>query len=627
MSEKENIDPLLTISFKCPIHKSEIGGVCGDFLCQNNIHMKCIKCVSDPNSCLKQKNHKFVSIIEFFDKFYNEEYFKLKTDYQTCKYVNNAENYARNTEILINTFNNKRENMLKNFEENFDKYIKEVNEFKENYINYYNNFMNEKIDKLKQSLLNINFITNYDTFEGFDENLLKFKMSKMPFKTLNDTFNEMKKTIINLQRNAHLEDTKLVENLINLKDEEIMNFSNKKFIDLNNILNNTLNELKEEINKKMYQSNLIKITPLENLKKICDTSIDYSTNSNFLDKKFCLYESDNKIFLAYPSSLHQIKIENFSENINRTEEILMHTSNEKLYLNTNVNQRDHLLYFKLCGHISKINDIKFYKDSLNNLEYLISSSDDHSIKIWNISNLNNYINKPEKYYENNINVKTLIGHKNKIKSMEIFFDKNTQNSLIFSLSENDKIKIWDLKTGELFKELYDRTSEIKGTFEDYILPIEINGINYLFTFNDEKKIIKIWNINQEIVINTIKYIHNSKIVQILYHNNLNKLFVFDKDSSCAVLEFNDGKVLQIKNMLLKNFDTERIGTFFWEDNLIIIYCKNGRIYEYNLDETRFIDKLRIIDGNISYMIKYYDNFNNRKLLICHCEDQHIKIYG
>ena len=626
MSEEENIDPLLTISFKCPIHKSEIGGLCGDFLCQNNIHMKCIKCVSDPNSCLKQKNHKFVSIIEFFDKFYNEEYFKLKTDYQTCKYINNAVDYARNTEILINNFNNKRENMIKNFEENINKYINEVNEFKDNYINYYNNFMDEKIDKLKQSLLNINFIINYDSLEGFDEKLLKFKMSKMPFNTLNETFNVMKKTIINLKRNSHLEDTKLIEKLINLKDEEIINYSNNKFNELNNLLNNTLNDLKEEINKKMYQSKLENITPLDNLKKIYDTSIDYSTNNNFLDKKFCLYESQNKIFLAYPSSLNQIKIENFTENINKLEEALMHTSNDKLYLDTNVNQRDHLLYFKLNGHIAKIRDIIYYKDPSNNIEYLISSSDDHSIKIWNISNLNNYLNNPEKYYDNN-NIKTLIGHKSKIKSINLFYDKNIQNSVIISLSENDKIKIWDINKGELIKELYDRTSEIKGTFEDYILPIEINGINYLFSVNDEKKIIKIWNINKEIVINTIKYINNSKIIQILYHNISNKLFIFDKDSSCAVLEFNEGKVLQIKNMLLKNFDTERNGAFFWEDNLIIIYNKNGRIYEYNLDENRFIDKLRIIEGNISYMTKYYDNLNNRKILICHCEDQHIKIFG
>ena len=304
----------------------------------------------------------------------------------------------------------------------------------------------------------------------------------------------------------------------------------------------------------------------------------------------------------------------------------MHTSNEKLYLNTNVNQRDHLLYFKLNGHYAKIKDIKYYKDPLNNIEYLISCSDDHSIKIWNISNLNNYLKNPEKYYDDN-NIKTLIGHKNKVKSIKIFFDKNIQNSVIFSLSENDKIKIWDINKGELIKELYDRTSEIKGTFEDYILPIEINGINYLFSVNDEKKIIKIWNINKEIVINTIKYINNSKIIQILYHNISNKLFIFDKDSSCAVLEFNEGKVLQIKNMLLKNFDSERNGAFFWEDNLIIIYNKNGRVYEYNLDETRFIDKLRIIEGNISYMTKFYDNLNNRKILICHCEDQHIKIFG
>jgi hypothetical protein len=209
----------------------------------------------------------------------------------------------------------------------------------------------------------------------------------------------------------------------------------------------------------------------------------------------------------------------------------------------------------------------------------------------------------------------------------MYKDYNNYNSLNNNLMiylarldiEFDKIKF--------FPNLQDLT-EIKNNlknFEKNLNSNKIFNVDYIFKKYENKtefdwKLIKKINLNKKTKFNLI-----TSILQL--NNNLNKLFIFDKDSTCAVLEFNEGKVLQIKNMLLRNFDSERNGAFFWEDNLIIIYNKNGRIYEYNLDETRFIDKLRIIEGNISYMTKFYDNLNNRKILICHCEDQHIKIFG
>ena len=79
------------------------------------------------------------------------------------------------------------------------------------------------------------------------------------------------------------------------------------------------------------------------------------------------------------------------------------------------------------------------------------------------------------------------------------------------------------------------------------------------------------------------------------------------------------------NLFIK--DTERNGALLWEENMLFIYYKNGRIDQFDLDQTKFIDKIKICNTAISFMIKFYDEINDRNLLICHCEDQNLKIFG
>ena len=50
------------------------------------------------------------------------------------------------------------------------------------------------------------------------------------------------------------------------------------------------------------------------------------------------------------------------------------------------------LYFTLASHSAKINDIVYYRTATN-CDYLISSSDDTAIKIWNITQLHLYLSK------------------------------------------------------------------------------------------------------------------------------------------------------------------------------------------------------------------------------------------
>ena len=53
------------------------------------------------------------------------------------------------------------------------------------------------------------------------------------------------------------------------------------------------------------------------------------------------------------------------------------------------------------------------------------------------------------------------------------------------------------------------------------------------------------------------------------------------------------------NLFIK--DTERNGALLWEENMLFIYYKNGRIDQFDLDQTKFIDKIKICNsGNFIY---------------------------
>ena len=79
------------------------------------------------------------------------------------------------------------------------------------------------------------------------------------------------------------------------------------------------------------------------------------------------------------------------------------------------------------------------------------------------------------------------------------------------------------------------------------------------------------------------------------------------------------------NLFIK--DTERNGALLYNSNILFIYNKNGRIDQFDLNQTKFVDKFRISNYSISYMIKFYDDINDRNLIICHCEDQCLKIFS
>ena len=299
------------------------------------------------------------------------------------------------------------------------------------------------------------------------------------------------------------------------------------------------------------------------------------------------------------------------------------SSNQNLNSKTNVNLRDKFLCLKLEGHIAKINHIQYYLDK-NNSQFLISSSEDRTIKIWNITDLYSYIQNKNNYYQGN--VLNLVGHTGIIVNFQIFNDSSTNSNIIISIAKNDKIKIWSFETGKNIKDIYDRNSELKGTYEDNFLCVKIEDINYLITVNNSNYNIKIWDFDKGNVLNIIPYKKRSNIIQIIYYTAQNKVIFLDDISTCSILTISKNNPNLLLDMNLSRNNSVRIHGYFWDENNLLIYHKNGIINEFSFELNKFIGKLKISNYSVSYLEKYYNEKNKKYILICHSEDQHIRIY-
>ena len=403
------------------------------------------------------------------------------------------------------------------------------------------------------------------------------------------------------------------------------------------------------INEKIIDSNIK--DRLAQYNCIYESPIDYTSFSNFPNKKFIVFEHSNgKTLFAYPTSNNTINIEfldSFIEDANPVEPITNATFNKSKQTKSNIfnprpqkidesynkiNNRQKYLYFTLSSHSSKINEIIYYRSDKNK-DYLISSSDDGTIKIWEITNLEKYFKDASSFYRTNC-IKTLTGHQGRIVSLKTYYDPLKAINYIISLGYGDKIKVWNLVTGQLIKDIYD-FDNFSQTIKDSFMEIaNINKVNYLFTANGMNNKISIWDFESGEIIKQITYsipdgtFGKKKIVALYYFNS--RLYIIDDIGPCGYIDLtsNDFKLINC-NFKLSNKNDVRIGVFpFFKGAYLCIYCKNGEVYQYDFETNELCDQFKM--GNKGTFISYameYMHHTKREIIILHCGDYHIKIFN
>ena len=181
----------------------------------------------------------------------------------------------------------------------------------------------------------------------------------------------------------------------------------------------------------------------------------------------------------------------------------------------------------------------------NNYNYLISSSYDKYIKIWDISKL-----KMENIFE-------LKGHKGRIYDMDLIKDKNK----ILSCGMEKYIYIWDIEKFILTKKI-----EVLSTFQNILIKYFISNINLYKN-----------NLNEIICIYSKKGVVN--IIDINIDKNIETINIYSNGG--PILFINNEEIIyqnaKKNNLIIYNFISKKINGELNECNIILIFYKIDKL--------------------------------------------------
>jgi WD40 repeat protein len=151
------------------------------------------------------------------------------------------------------------------------------------------------------------------------------------------------------------------------------------------------------------------------------------------------------------------------------------------------------------GHIGQITSIKY--DHYNN--FLVSGSADRTIKLWNINNmecigtLNGSSDDPEKHNPD--------GHTSPILTVAL-----NGRGILASGSNDNTIKIWDLRTMECIRTIRGHT--------DWIRSVSFNNEGSILISACDDKTIKLWDIETGVCITTLVG-HSDYVMSVVFNND------------------------------------------------------------------------------------------------------------
>lgn len=608
----------------CKIHNSPIGGVCNDVNCNKGPQLLCMQCVTSQNSCIRAKNHKFIPINEFTDEYFKQHLNELRTAPNYSTRVNTVEAFCKNTQSIIEKFRMENEKVGSWIIDTFQQFIDHIQKLFVAFNQAHIKFIQEKDDQLIDAMQKLNETIKYDELYGFDENELINAMSKMTYDQLNYTVLNMKESIINMRSELTVKDMETVKEITSITGEKAIKYFDKEFSALNKEAETRFNLYSSKIKEELYGSEAESKLKFSEYKCIYDDTIDFFANSNFQTKKFTMFEHSNgNTLLAYPTSQNTVKIEYVDKFIGEKTPTINPNTNP--YVTQKVNARDKYTYFTLQSHSGKITDIIYYRNNQNK-DFLITTSEDCTIKIWEITNLERYLKNVNEFYHSNC-IKTLMGHQGVIIACLTFYDPLKNINYIVSLGYMDRVKVWDMMTGQFIRDITDSNVN-RGSHDNLLALANINKKNILFTGNSTRRLIKFWDFETGQVIRVINYEGTSKIVSLLCYEEINRLYVIDEAGPCSFMDLSTSvdKITLIYAGFKSQQGDIRVGAFKWDSNSLGVYCKNGFVNQYSLNDGALIDRTQLAKTFISCAMGYIHH-TKRKILVIHSGDMHLKIFN
>ena len=428
-SLSELLSPYDNLELFCEEHGIPCIGLCSNYMCEEKVKFLCMKCVKSGQTCITKQKHELITLSEMLYRFFikeenksidlleiqemnqiikdynKEEFNNMVTQFKTIKEESNIKmNQIRNAFItLIN-------HLIELFKQRNDEKIIELKDISKNKMS------NEKdinfLLGIKMPEVDKKSLDNNQKFIDFMNNGYKLSSPKdfsNSVKYLNDannfvdTSNKLNKYLYCNEVSSRDEEKKqkLEKKIDSILDELELKFDEK------------LKEIEKEIilskNSQYIYSSALTVSKFRSDPKdlvykedICSTA----HKNNSIDKVFCAFKAfSGESLVSWGTPQFNIEIYDLG--------------------------KSKIIHTIVKAHNNTIFSCRHYPDSKKRIDYIISSSYDRTVKVWDIktySYIVNIVNAHGGYY---------------IYSVSILCDSKENANYVITSAPNEYMKIWD----------------------------------------------------------------------------------------------------------------------------------------------------------------------------------------
>lgn len=569
-SLNELLSPVDNFEIICEFHGIPCLGLCSNTLCDSKVKFFCLKCIKSGNTCITKEKHELITLSEMLYRFFkSEDYLKsvhIKEFLKMNRIINNYNKDDLN-KILIGFKDIKEQNLIKlinkylnDFINNFIDSIKTKNNRLLGKLKKYSKSQNKKHEKDIQLLLSIKLPeinqNNTDTDKKLKEiikNGCKLSNPKNFVNSIKLLNNSNKGIEITNRINKKIYFDKIYSNISNIEDKR------KK---LENKIDSILDEIETKFDKKMELIENLIIPPKDHKsiynfknKTLSNFSSDpklliykgeICTNAhkyNSIDKVFCSLNSfTNETFVIWGTTMFSIEIFDLEQ---------------KKIVKTIKN-----------AHIDIIYSCRHYPDKKNKVDYIITSSYDKNVKIWDIKDCSC------KLTLNNVYLSHFI------YSVSILFEENKNINYIITSCPNDFMNIYDF-SGKLLQKFgqMDENTYFIDTYYD-------NNQKKYYILNGNSTNVKSYNFKDGEIYQIYKGIPQSwHMSAIIYEKNGEQILIeSDGNGYIRLWEFHTAKLIK---SIYNNFVNLR-GICLWNEQYLFAGASDHQIKLFDLIYGKYI---------------------------------------
>ena len=425
-----DLSSLDDLEIYCLEHNIPCIGICSKFNCDSKSKFFCMHCIKSGKTCITTQKHELITLSEILYRFYNKE---------------SSINSALITKIrkMGKIISQYRTEELDNFENKYKNIKDQVLPIKKAYSDLLDKFISNFKEKNAKEIHNLKILSKTDDLieKDISNIFLNIRLPIIDIKSIGDA-KKLKKIIDDGNKlstpNNFVNSLKLLNNrnkscvLINKLNDKIL--ANKICSNVSNMDNN-----KEKLEKKIDSI-------LKELETKFDDSLEALKSSLLVQNKTTKISLNYTQFVSFTSNPKNLYFKkNICLNAHRTNTIdkvfCVFNSFQKMNLlcwgNTN-----HLEFFDIDSnkiikdisnaHTSTIFCCRHFPDNRNKIDYIITTSLDYSIKLWNV---NNFLCQTW--------IKSVYMTKN-IFSACLLLNEYSSHSYIVTSCVNDFMKLFDL---------------------------------------------------------------------------------------------------------------------------------------------------------------------------------------